>query len=486
MLSRCGVFSFKMLSTFRRTTHMVLCMLVLQDCQSSLNITSDSDELPSAATSVSEQYARGKNRSLITDPSAPSFTSGPLNLSTIPSSAVASQIQQTASRANSHTPASMAPSDITIQPTEMYRQSAFRAFATSSGEQVVFKQVGNQWEAEVSSEVYKSQRTLPVVSAVPIVSFLSWLQEQDVRTSKSRIHILNASYPHHNCCVYLGKMGLLGGVPASEKKQTKWVIGPSIILDSNSTRTEIYNIPPGYCYKDYRVKQGLEPIIQRASCTIYYVEAQSPEEISKLAEFTNGGELEAKLAADFVNVVTLGKLEGNTPHSVSKTHQDIQAPGCMYAALVVHGDIKTNRPFREENQIRLELEVEVEEVDTKPPYIASLSALSSPDVGQVIDSAAFSGHEFAMQSGGSVSRSNYSDHPSVIVTSPYVDYAQADSRAPASPFPLGTEGSPMSVNSYHSPVILSSLSLEEKEVDISSSSIQTLLIECMQQSPTMA
>src|SRR3569623_578853 len=274
MLSRCGVFSFKMLSTFRRTTHMVLCMLVLQDCQSSLNITSDSDELPSAATSVSEQYARGKNRSLITDPSAPSFTSGPLNLSTIPSSAVASQIQQTASRANSHTPASMAPSDITIQPTEMYRQSAFRAFATSSGEQVVFKQVGNQWEAEVRSEVYKSQRTLPVVSAVPIVSFLSWLQEQDVRTSKSRIRTLNMSHPLYDCCVYLGKMGLLGGMPVSEKK-TEWLQGPSIALASNETLTEVYHIPFGYRYKDYRVKQDPEPIIQRASCTIYYVEAQS-------------------------------------------------------------------------------------------------------------------------------------------------------------------------------------------------------------------
>src|SRR3569832_1503856 len=291
MSSRCGILSFKMLITFHRTANMMLCMLMLHNCQSRLNVTPDSDELSAAAITVSGLHAQEENRSPITESSAISYIIELLNSSTISRASIASQSQRVPPRAMLYTPASMVPSDRVIRPTDMHT------------------------------------------------------------------HLSSDS------CVYLDNMGLLGGMSVSEKQQTKWVIGTSITLASNETRTEVHHIPLGYRYKSYRVKQDSEQVMQGASWTIYYVEAQSPGEISKLAESINGGELEAKLAADFVNVVILGKLGGGSQHGVSNAHQDMRAPNGLYAALVVHGDRTTTRSFHEKNQIRLEFEIILEELE---------------------------------------------------------------------------------------------------------------------------
>src|SRR3569832_44418 len=276
--------------SFCRTANMVLCMLVLHNCQSRLNVTPDSDEQPSAATNVSALHAQGENRSLLAESSAISSTLGSLNPTTISHTGAASQGQRVPPRAMLYTPASMAPSVRVVRPTDLH------------------------------------------------------------------------TYLSSDSCVYLDIMGLLRGMPVLTERIEHFA-NVSITLASNETRTEVHHIPLGYRYKSYRVKQDSEQVMQGASWTIYYVEAQSPGEISKLAESINGGELEAKLAADFVNVVILGKLGGGSQHGVSNAHQDMRAPNGLYAALVVHGDRTTTRSFHEKNQIRLEFEIILEELE---------------------------------------------------------------------------------------------------------------------------
>jgi hypothetical protein len=90
-------------------------------------------------------------------------------------------------------------------------------FTTFSGECVSFIQIDGQWRAAMKTG-YGSptlQRTLPVVGPADVSNFLSWLQDQDKWTSRARIHILKMPQAPHAPCVYLGKAGLLGGVPPS-------------------------------------------------------------------------------------------------------------------------------------------------------------------------------------------------------------------------------------------------------------------------------
>src|SRR3569832_1818332 len=106
--------------SFCRTANMVLCMLVLHNCQSRLNVTPDFDEQPSAATNVSALHAQGENRSLIAESSAISSTLGSLNPTTISQTGAASQGQRVPPRAMLYTPASMAPSDRVVRLTDMH------------------------------------------------------------------------------------------------------------------------------------------------------------------------------------------------------------------------------------------------------------------------------------------------------------------------------------------------------------------------------
>jgi hypothetical protein len=89
---------------------------------------------------------------------------------------------------------------------------------TSSGERVKFSQVGGQWCAAIQagSSVSTFQRTMPVVGSGDIKAQLASLQRQDVWASRSRIHIMATSYPPYAPCVYLGKSGLLGGMPTQK------------------------------------------------------------------------------------------------------------------------------------------------------------------------------------------------------------------------------------------------------------------------------
>jgi hypothetical protein len=99
-------------------------------------------------------------------------------------------------------------------------------FTASSGECVLLRQQQGQWQAVIqgSAGACAHKRTLSVVSSGNIGASLKALQGQDAWSSRSRIHVLSipptplaSSMP----CVYVGKLGLLGGTPTKQAKQQR-------------------------------------------------------------------------------------------------------------------------------------------------------------------------------------------------------------------------------------------------------------------------
>jgi hypothetical protein len=119
------------------------------------------------------------------------------------------------------------------------------------------------------------------------------------------------SHPPHTPCVCLGKSGLLGGrenrQQAPLQTNEEWISGPTMILSSNTTRTALFRIPQNYCYKGYRVKDGA--VVQHASYTIRYVEANSREVIQSLEDLNDVHALTTTLDTNFTNVVILEKVK---------------------------------------------------------------------------------------------------------------------------------------------------------------------------------
>ena len=85
------------------------------------------------------------------------------------------------------------------------------ALPTSSGDQIMFSQaVGDAWYAETS------QGRLPVKSRshLSVGGYLAWLGVQEASVVRSRVHMIpSVSSPTGAACVYLGRLGLLGGAP---------------------------------------------------------------------------------------------------------------------------------------------------------------------------------------------------------------------------------------------------------------------------------
>jgi hypothetical protein len=100
-------------------------------------------------------------------------------------------------------------------------QSFVGPFTTSSGERVLFSQQRGQWQAVLQGGVGTTahRRTLPVASSGDIGASLEALQGQDAWSSRSRIHVLFAPHTLSTSptpCVYVGKLGLLGGAPTQK------------------------------------------------------------------------------------------------------------------------------------------------------------------------------------------------------------------------------------------------------------------------------
>jgi hypothetical protein len=192
---------YAMLTTrFWGITTGVLCALLLQNCQSQLNALEE--ESPAEAPSQ-----------LGCQPLASEALTQPLGYPPLLTRAT-------------HQPkviltafAGASPST-GIYPTasNILIQDSCRTLTASTGELVRFQQVGNQWQAVVQGQdrSYAPQRTLLVVSSCDIGTQLVGLQRQDVWASRSRIHIMATSSPPYAPCVYLGKRGLLGGMPTQQ------------------------------------------------------------------------------------------------------------------------------------------------------------------------------------------------------------------------------------------------------------------------------
>ena len=202
---------YTMLTTrFWGITTGVLCALLLQNCQSPLNALEE--ESPAAAPSQSG-----------CQPPASDTLTQPLGYP--PSLTTAAQQPQVPATAfaRASPSAGIRPAASTTRSRNSLTQDTCPVFTTASGEHVKFSQVDGQWCAamQADSSVSTLQCTLPVVDSADIGSFLSWPQSQDSRTSRAHIHVLNTSQSSYSPCVYLGRAGLLGGMPSDEEEDSK-------------------------------------------------------------------------------------------------------------------------------------------------------------------------------------------------------------------------------------------------------------------------
>jgi hypothetical protein len=251
--------------------------------------------------------------------------------------------------------------------------AVFPSFAgpctASSGERVLFSQQKGEWQAVLApgTRPYGHKHMLPVVGSGDIGVSLAALRGTDAWSSRSRIHVLSTPTPPHSPCVYVGKLGLLGGMQAQQAQSPveKWLPGPTMILGSDATSQETYHIPPGCSFKGYRLKEGA--VIQRASLTINYVAAENEEEYRKLEAAQNAHAAVAGVGVNVGQVVTLGKIKGNVGHADFAGHEGHDLKRTKHAGLVLYGSTKKNKAFRPRSMLNIQVEILVERVEAISP-----------------------------------------------------------------------------------------------------------------------
>ena len=238
-------------------------------------------------------------------------------------------------------------------------------FTASSGERVLLRQQQGQWQAVLQGGVgaVVHGRTLPVVNSGDINTLLIGLQGQDVWSSRSRLHVLAAPTSPYRPCVYVGKLGLLGGASESTVQgssqasdiapQERWIQGPTMNLGSDNEIYIVYRIPEGYSYKSYRLKAG--SVVQRARLTINYVAANNEEEYRRLEAAQNGHAAAASLGANVGQVVNLGKIEGSMGQSAFAGHEGHDLKRTKHSGLVLYGSTKKNKAFRPRSMINVQV-----------------------------------------------------------------------------------------------------------------------------------
>lgn len=111
-----------------------------------------------------------------------------------------------------------------------------------SGELVRFYQAGNGWYCEVS------QGKLPVVCGQKqssVNAYLAWLCGQTKSVIRSRIHVLAGMYhPVGRGCVYLGRLGLLGGMD-SQSTAASFTDSPEFLASCENQICDEVAITPG-------------------------------------------------------------------------------------------------------------------------------------------------------------------------------------------------------------------------------------------------
>jgi hypothetical protein len=241
-----------MLTTqFWGSTAVLSCALLLQSCQSN-SLSAIEEEGPAKAPlqavgqpPASETLAQPIG-CLSSSPSAtaayqPKVPSAASPLPILPESSPSAAFADAPSSMGIHASARMTPSThilatpdhrpLAVMPRaahamplrNTFNHALSSVFTAASGERVRFSQVEGQWQATVQAgaDVSTLQRTLPVVGPADVGSFLSWLQGQDRRTSRARIHILHTLQAPYGPCVYLDEVGLLGGLPDDEEEDAK-------------------------------------------------------------------------------------------------------------------------------------------------------------------------------------------------------------------------------------------------------------------------
>jgi energy-coupling factor transporter ATP-binding protein EcfA2 len=392
-------------------TAVLLCTLLLQNCQSnSLRVTQAEEPATSSSPALAMRQRASSGHLAVQPSTSPSGSFAahipPSSLSKTPtgeegrstalparsSSSVAPSALATVGNslaAPYHLPAAAMPEASHAFPLGNAPGAFSTVFTTSSGERVSFIQVDGQWRAAMQAGDGSAalQRTLPVVGSEDIGALLSRLQHQDVWAARSRIHVLAGPTPPYSLCVYLGKVGLLGGVPSGSA--VEWRPGPHIRLStSNDARTEVYHIPlpEGYRYWGYRERPG--SVVQRASCTIRYVEANSEEEITRLEQYADEGSLEAHLSADFANVVNLGTLGGGGQVAQAHGRHGGHSSRFTHAALVVYVSTKQNRLFKKESKVDVQLEIGIEQVHADSPRESSVERRLREELARLKEEAA--------------------------------------------------------------------------------------------------
>jgi hypothetical protein len=243
-------------------------------------------------------------------------------------------------------------------------QPSYGYFITSSGERISFKKMGNEWQAALDHSTVLScahEQMLSVVSSGEIEVLLTHLQQRDVQASRSHIHIMVTEHPPHVPYVYLDERGLLGGVSSqrvSSEIREVWILGPSMKLDSHAAKTAVYHIPSGYRYKGYRLKAG--SVIQCASLSVNYVDANNEEAISYLATVqdlhVSEETLEASLQQVAISEIVEGDIEG--PSSVGHQGLHIDTDCEKSGGLVLYGQTTKHRMSTVDVQLEICLETD--------------------------------------------------------------------------------------------------------------------------------
>jgi hypothetical protein len=220
-------------------TTVLLCALLLQNCQSRLNAL---EEKSPAAAPLQSGWQPPASEALTQPLGYPPSLMTATHQPKVPLKAFEATLPS----------AGIRPAASTTRSRNLLTQDSASVFTTASGEHVKFSQIDGQWSAtmQADSGVSTLQRTLPVVGPANIGSFLSWLHRQDMWTSRARIHVLDTSQSCYSPCVYLGKAGLWGGMPSDEEEDSK----PRARRQSSSPDAEL-----AQCHKKARPGEEQEP-----------------------------------------------------------------------------------------------------------------------------------------------------------------------------------------------------------------------------------
>lgn len=191
---------YSYLNRYHRMITISLLGMYLQGCSAPFRVhIAEESPMQSSANVVQPQVFAG-----VTSFSTPSRSPG------------TSIVQKRATHAADKTLTSTAQS---IAPTTS--NDAMRyfpgSFISASGERVLFRETQGQWQALLQKDCinFADAPALQIVNAThtEVGTLLAFFQKQDAYITKARMHIINTGDALAQRVVYLGKIGLLGGMP---------------------------------------------------------------------------------------------------------------------------------------------------------------------------------------------------------------------------------------------------------------------------------